>query len=365
MRDNVDNKPNVLFIAQTLYLARSLNTHLIHCGVNADVLTEKRLVGKNINVEYVRLSNLRNHINHLYEFILPISYCYIGKSTSFVHNTVSSIKSIFHERLLKNICIFIKDKKYEYVHINSLILHKLVSDQYPCIIHIRERYDGSDPSVYESLTKAKGVIFIDNTVYEPFKHLNLKHKIILNNPIDMSMGSDPLKHLYPNITVFTYIGRIEPDKGVSLLIDAFKAANLSNSLLLIVGGGEGDYINKMRNKSVGCGNIIFRGIEENIQEIYDITDYVLRGENQQCIGRTMYEGLYSGCEVIIPGNDLSQVFEGETFKDMIHFYNPCDVDDLKKQFESYAGKKIINRVYRSNVREYMERFNKFIDECLN
>ena len=368
MRDTIIKKYNILFISQSLYLARSLLTHIEHSNFeNADIITERKLIGKNINVEYIKSSSLCERINSIYECILPISYCYIGKSNSFIHRFSSGIKSLFRQRILNNLCSFIKNKNYSYIYINSLILHKIISNNYPCIIHVRERYDGSDPTVYDSLCKAKGVVFIDNAVYEPFKHLTLKHTLIINNPIDMVK----LNHIDLKVpvdqtkTIFTYIGRIEPDKGISFLIDAFQEANLRDSILLIVGGGDEDYVNCMMNKSVGYHNIIFYGVEDNIQMIYDISDYILRGENQQCVGRTMYEGLYSGCEVIIPGNDLSHVFEGETFKDMIHFYTPCNKDELSELIKKFNGTKISNRIYRSNVKDYMQKFNAFVRECLN
>lgn len=366
MRSDV-KKYNILFIAQTLYLSRSLILHLKNCDDNADIMTERKLFGKNINVEYVKNTSLKNRIGSIYECVLPISYCYIGRSNSFIHVISSKIKSLFHFRLLRDLCLFIKNKNYSYVHINSLILHKLVSEEYPCILHIRERYDGSDPSVYDSLMKAKGVIFIDNTVYEPFKHLDIEHKLILNNPVSMfpQLNAFIKKPIDKTKTIFTYVGRLEEDKGISLIIDAFKQSYHPDSILLIVGDGETNYVNKMMNMAVGHSDIIFYGVEDDIQIIYDISDYIIRGESQQCVGRTMYEGLYSGCEVIIPGNDLTQVFEGEKFKHMIHFYEPNNVNDLKRQFEIYNGKKITVREYGSNIKDYLQKFNVFIEECLN
>jgi glycosyltransferase involved in cell wall biosynthesis len=354
-----------LFITQTTFLARSLVTHLLNTEDDIDLLLDKKLVGDNINVIYAKKKFI-DKVHHIYECVLPRSDCYIGKSKLISHGMFGRIKELLYPLSLNKINKIIEDNKYSYIHINSLIFHKIINGTYPFILHVRERYDGSDPSVYNSLMKASGVIFIDETTYKPFCNLDLKHKIILNNPIDMSPDKiNKLKMIIDtNKTIYTVIGRVEIEKGISTIIDAFIKANPENSILLIVGTGETDFFNSSMNRAYGNKNIIFYGIEENIQLIYDISDYIIRGEYEQCVGRTMYEGLYSGCEVIVPGNDMTSVFEREKFEHMIHFYKPLDTNELSTLFKKFDGSKIQNKIYRSNVKEYMQKFNSFIKECL-
>lgn len=355
-----------LFIAQTTYLARSLLTHIFNTDDEVDLLLDKKLIGKNINIDYAR-QTFDKKVNHIYDCILPRSDCYLGKSVLVSHDISGKIKELLYPLSLRKINSVIEDGKYSYIHINSLIFHKIINKDHPFILHVRERYDGSDPSVYDSLVKAKGVIFIDDASYKPFNNLDIRHKIILNNPINMSPDTkNKLKiDIDTTKTIFSVVGRVEAEKGISVIIDAFIKANPKNSILLIVGTGETDFLNSSMNRARENKNIIFYGVEENIQLIYDITDYVIRGEYEQCIGRTMYEGLYSGCEVIVPGNDMSAVFERETFEHMIHFYKPSDTTALSDLFKKFDGKKISNRIYRSNVKEYMQKFNAFVKECLD
>jgi glycosyltransferase involved in cell wall biosynthesis len=355
----------ILFITQAVYLSRSLITHIINIeNDTVDLMINKKIIGEDINIKYAN-KVFKDKVNIIYECILPLYDCYIGKSTALTHKLSFMLKELIYPISMIKVKNIIKFGGYSYIYLNSLILHRLITKKYPFILHVRERYDGSDLSVYSSMMKASGVIFIDDTVFEPFKHLNLKHKIILNNPIDMCQDNkNKLKmDIDVNKTIFSVIGRIEDGKGIPLIIDAFKKARCESSLLLIVGYGNIDYVNNCKNRAYNCKNIIFYGVEENIQLIYDITDYVIRGETEQCIGRTMYEGLYSGCEVIVPGNDITCVFENDLFKNMIHFYKPSDLKELTIIFEKFDGNKIYTRIYRSNVKEYLQKFNKFISEC--
>jgi glycosyltransferase involved in cell wall biosynthesis len=361
------NCMKILFITQAVYLSQSLITHILNIeNDTVDLIINKKIIGKDINIEYAH-KVFKNKVNTIYECILPLYNCYIGRSTSSIHKWSSVIKKLMYPVTMIKVKNIMKSGKYSYIYLNSLILHKLITKEYPFILHVRERYDGSDPSVNASLMKAAGVIFIDATVAESFKDLDLKHKMILNNPFDMHPDLiHTLKiNLDTNKTIFSVVGRIEDGKGTPLIIDAFKKANLENSILLIVGfGGNMNYVNACMNKAHGNENIIFYGVEENIQLIYDVTDYVVRGESEQCIGRTMYEGLYSGCEVIVPGQNMACVFENNLFQDKIHFYKPSDVDQLATLFKKFNGNKIVDRIYRSNAKEYVQEFDKFISGCL-
>jgi len=354
-----------LFITQSAYFSKSIITHVLNTDDNVDLLINERVIGNDINVKYAQ-EMLGERVNNLYRGIIPVSNCYIGKSLKITKKILSFTKGLFNPLFLLKINKIINNGNYDYIYVNSLTLHKIISKDHPYIIHVRERYDGADDTVFSSLMKAKGIIFIDNAVSIPFKNLLVNKKIIINNPIDMS--KDDIHKLKTNIdtskTIFSVIGRIENEKGIPMIIESFKNSNV-DAILLIVGFGEPDYIKMCKTIAGDDKRIIFYGVEEHIQIIYDITDYVIRGESEQCIGRTIYEGLYSGCNVIIPGNDIKCLFEYDDFKNNIHFYKPLDKNELTNYFIKFSGKKIINREYKSNVKEYIKEIDNFIKECLN
>jgi glycosyltransferase involved in cell wall biosynthesis len=334
-------------------------------NLEIDLIINKKIIGQNPNVKYV-IDNYREKIKNFYQFCLPFDYCYRGKPEKFSFKIAITIKRVFEFFDSWKVKKIIREGNYDFIYLNSLILHPLISEDFCFIIHVREIFDNSNTYAINSLSKAKGVIFIDEATQNPFKEIFIKNKIVLNNPFQMKrqigtrLPNIPFNVDWKNRVIFSIIGRIEKVKGIPLVIESFKEVKNDNILLLIVGSGEEDYIDYCRNLAQNDNRIIFYGSEENIQIIYDISDYIIRGDPLQCIGRTIYEGLYSGCEVIVPGTNPYLFFEYQKFKDKVHFYQPTDILSLTKQIEVVSGRKITERQYYSNVHEYLEKFNEFI-----
>ncbi len=102
-----------------------------------------------------------------------------------------------------------------------------------------------------------------------------------------------------------------------------------------------------------------------MEPVYASTDYVVRGDPAPCVGRTIYEGLYSGSHIIMPGPPKADlIFEAERFGDAIRFYVPGSKDALAKSFAESSGKKVAARNYRSNISDYVAAFDNFITSCV-
>ena len=222
----------------------------------------------------------------------------------------------------------------------------------------------------KSLEKAHGVIFIDEATRKPFADLRLQNWIVLNNPIDMAPLQDypvpDLAHLGIDVnkhTIFAIIGRFTRQKGVDFVINQFKRLSSPDVRLLIVGsGGTSEEYEKMcRNLAMHDSRIIFWGEEADILRVYRIADFIIRGEDRACIGRTIYEGLYAGCDVIIPAETLNQadLFEYSTYRHKIHMYSPRNAEQFRNILENVSRTKQKQRVFRSNIEEYVDRFHKF------
>ena len=360
-----------LIITASTYLSNLLSTYIRNSNDTIDLLVNKSIIGKDINVDYAKIA-YSGKIRQIYEAILPIDYCYRGRQLSKWFDIKIGIKSLIYPIGQKNIFKIIQNGDYDFIYLNNLILHNLISSDYPTIIHIRELYNEKNPKVIENIQKAYGVIFIDTYVKEPFKNISLKNSIVLNNPFDMKKSNKNINSILDleklqiseNDTLFAVIGKIEPEKGISFIIQSFKKMNDIKSKLLIIGNGEKKYIEYCKTIANDDSRIIFIDAIEDIQIIYDCVDYVVRGEITQSGGRTMYEGLYSGCGVIVPGNNPSEFFNYEKFKDQIHIYTPGSDIELAKQFEKLNNTKINEREYISNVGEYMSDFNNFIKTVL-
>jgi glycosyltransferase involved in cell wall biosynthesis len=323
-------------------------------------------------IDNVQVSELRDrfgsHLRRIYRYFLPFDRDYKGKDP---RRGRSAIVSAAREALWKmqrsRVRRIFHEEQYDVIHLNSLTLHRLVDDAHEFYIHVREIYDGSDDGVYQSLQAARGVIFIDDATRKPFEHLHLRRSMVLNNPVDMT-SVDQHRQIavsggsVSNKVIFALIGKLSENKGTIFIIETFRMLAAQHAELLIVGNGEGDSLAQCKRAAGGDARVHFLGEEPDIAKVYAAADYILRGEAYPCVGRTVYEGLYAGCEVIVPGNTeaASGFFEIDRFKESIHFYDPRHQQSLLNQLERHADRKVPRKRGLSNVTEYLQQFRTFL-----
>jgi glycosyltransferase involved in cell wall biosynthesis len=172
--------------------------------------------------------------------------------------------------------------------------------------------------------------------------------------------------------IFSYIGMLHPVKGVELIINSFLMAKLDDALLLIVGPGNTTnlryYITLAKS---GANKILFLGRlnYEEVNEIYAISNFVVRGDPDFRIGRTTFEALFSGCHVIIPGTDedVRQEKNLQLFKSKILLYTPADKVSLTEIFKKAYRKNTSisqNQVFTdNNIKYHCDEFKKFLTSC--
>lgn len=333
-------------------------------GHVVDLMVSRRFVD-NVSDSEVRL-RFGNHLRRIHRYFLPFGRVYHGKASHKAQSAISSAARALLWHVQRSAVMKLLDtEQYDIIHLNSLTLFGLVDPAYPFVIHVREIYDGTDPMVCGALCAARGVIFIDEATKRPFQHLSLPHSVVLNNPFDMTSvgfyrndhereGQDPV--------VFAMIGKLSDNKGTRFVIETFRRLANEHVLLLIVGGGDGTYVESCKRDAAGDARIRFLGEEPEIERIYAKADYVLRGESYPCVGRTIYEGLYAGCEVIVPGGAGAEAcfFETSRFNGKLHFYEPRSTESLLHLLERHAQRKIVVRPTLSNVSEYLNRFKAFV-----
>ncbi|MBU0675979.1 MAG: glycosyltransferase [Proteobacteria bacterium] len=370
-------KPKALFIthdAGNYGASRSLQQLLKNYhAYDVDLVIRKRINKKSLSDSEIR-AKFGEHICNIHWLFLPFDYCCKYRTDfSFQFTLASYVVSLLWQSDRKRLMEIIRQGNYQYIHLNSLVLHPIITQDYPFIIHMRDIFDGSNPRALDNISKARGIIFIDAATKEPFEQSILPSHIILNNPFDMT-GVKHYKDIqspFPDLNpteqvIFTMIGVLSATKGTDFVIRSFKRLREDNVRLILVGGGEKKYLSYCKKLAEDDPRILFWGEEKDILKIYAISDYILRGEDYQCIGRTIYEGLYAGCQVIVPGeeNKKNLMFQYDIFRDAIHFYHPRDETSLLHLFSGLSGKKIFERIYRSNVGEYIVRFQDFIKCCL-
>lgn len=338
-----------------------------YTSIEADILVQRSFRNpRDLSAIAKSFPSVRN----VYEMSLPVRHGILGIQRSLDQKIHGAVHWISWQRDRGRYLRLLRDNKYDLVHFNSPVLHAMVSTDMPAVIHMRDIILGHS-TIIEKLARAKGIVFIDAATRKPFAaHEGVMHAVTLNNPVDMedtASFSDALQHplLTPNVTVFSMVGLISEIKGTDLVIAAFRNSASLNALLLIVGNGPADYMARCHEVAGDDPRIVFWGEEPDIKKIYANTDYVVRGDPVPCIGRTVYEGLYAGCQVMMPGPlppDL--IFEADLFGKSIHWYQAGNREALASLFAARAGRKVLGRKYRSNLKQYVEAFDGFLETCL-
>ena len=138
----------------------------------------------------------------------------------------------------------------------------------------------------------------------------LQAKKMLNSPLSDQILS--LKN--NNKKILTYVGRIEPRRNITFLLDVFKSVyeQDNNINLVIVGRGDAEYKNKCYEyaKSLGIMDAII--YEEYIEQkylplIYSYSDLFLLPTIYEIFGMVLLEAMYFGAPVITTYNGGSDM----------------------------------------------------------
>lgn len=366
-------RKKILFVTHTLesFYGAATSLRLLlenYSGIEADLMVPRSFRHRR---DLTATAAQFPAVRQVYEISMPIDLGVVGLKRSFAEKAHGVVHWASWRRDYRRYRNIMQDNKYDLVHFNSVVLHKMLLPGMPSMTHVREIVPDRDSPVIGKLAAGAGVLFIDSATQRPFASQEGRmHALMLNNPFDMrgvAHSAGVLRHarLRPTTTVFSMIGRISEMKGVDFVIAAFRRAAGSDSVLLVVGDGPPDYLAHCRNMAGDDSRILFWGEESNIKAVYAVTDYVVRGDPQPCVGRTIYEGLYAGCRVIMPGPGAPDlIFEADRFRESILFYPAGSRNHLTGIFTACAGVKAENRQYRSNVEDYVRAFDAFTDSCI-
>lgn len=212
-------------------------------------------------------------------------------------------------------------------------------------LYIKSKYiRGNSSSVVSAIKRELSYDYYSKIVHIP-------------NPLPYSVVKKDTNKLKSNKIL--YVGRIHKEKGIDIMINAFKILNLENYELHIVGshditnGGSGEsYLKYLKNLCNSMPNIYFRGGIYNLEELANeyleskIFIYPSISEIGETFGLAPLEAMSYGCVPVV--SDLS------CFKDFIqHNYNGLIFNHREKQKEvnlSIQIKKLIqDRVFFDNL----------------
>lgn len=318
---------------------------------------------------------LGKHLKNIYSVWMPRYRCqYYDRVSLFSEcsHVVNNIMAFFCKGKRKRV---IRQGGYDYVHLNSLVLFPVIDHCAKYIVHAREIINPQYSRIGQfakALERAAGIIYIDEATRIPVEAvMKNRRATVLNNPFDMTWvaGADYEDSLRKcgvarTNTVFAMLGQVGDNKGSKFVIRSFMKHANPDSRLLIVGNNEHAYGRDCEKMTENDGRVIYCGEMKDTGSIYRVSDYIIRGEPQFCIGRTIYEGLFAGTGVIIPGHetDIEKMQSGDELRDKIHFYEPESEDSLAAVIQECSHVKQTDREFRSNIGYYMERYNRFIDK---
>jgi glycosyltransferase involved in cell wall biosynthesis len=361
----------ILFVTHTLEdlygAATSLRLLLKnYAGIEADLLLPRSLRRpRDLVATAARFAAIRR----AYEISMPVDLGLLGIRRGVADMAHGAVHWLAWQRDRAAYRRILRDGRYDIVHFNSPVLHEMVLPGLPAVTHMRDIILDSTSPVIDKLANGAGIVFIDAATRQPFARREGRMRAVtLNNPIDMRgvARAKPLEHpqLTQATTVFSMIGRVSQLKGVALVVEAFRHGSSAQDVLLVVGAGSESYTAHCRTLAGNDPRIIFWGEERNMERVYASTDYVVRGDPAPCVGRTIYEGLYSGSRIIMPGPpESSLIFEAEQFGSAIAFYAPGSKDALAKSFAACSGQKVVTRNYCSNVEDYVKAFDAFVESA--
>jgi glycosyltransferase involved in cell wall biosynthesis len=312
------------------------------------------------------------NLRRIHRFWLPWSEIYVGHPTVRQSARSHLLFPITWRAQRRAFARFVRRERYDGVHLNSVVLHPMLEAEIPTTMHVREIVSERHAWVRDHAARARGVVFIDEATRKPFEPgLPAKH-IVLNNPVDMTavgtlpanveqrIGGNPA-----DLVIFAIIGDLTDEKGLPFVIESFRKLAASNTRLLLVGRATAQQQTKLERLAANDRRIVFWGQESDMASIYTLADYVMRGEAYPCVGRTIYEALYAGAGVVIPGAAATHgMFEYERFADRIAFYPPRDTDAFVATLASLANKKRTGKRGESNVERYVAEFDRFIRDAL-
>lgn len=174
-----------------------------------------------------------------------------------------------------------------------------------------------------------------------------------------------------NDFTFLYLGRINKDKGVIDLIEAFKKIqNFYKVFLVLVGPIEDQYISSFIKKNK---KVIYAGETLKPEEWYSMADILCLPSYREGFGSVVIEA--ASCKLPALGSKIYGIFDSIEDKQTGFFHKVASINDIKKKMIFAIRNKKLLKKYGQRARKRVkkkfeenlisEKFLEFINSRIN
>jgi hypothetical protein len=331
-------------------------------------------------------------INDIAHFVLPFRFNFDGVDIKVDRHPGSRIRRLISVIYRREMLHFVRHLDPDIIHLSSLVLGPLalqlkrIGDigSIPVVSHVRELL--RSPLSAKEVKEIHAVDMFVCIDYSARKRLTEvmngsiedQRVTVIQNPFSAAVVA-PDTLLFSGIdlwttTVFAIAGQVSRDKGVRKVCEAFLRANLKNSVLLVVGESKDAYGERVKALCLqNPAKLRWLGQQPNLLDrgFFNGIDSVVRGDDNFRTGRTVYEALFSGAKVIMPGTQTEMDKDPNlgTFSNSVFLYDPQNQASLTQTMQKAArlhSKTITSMPHsslpRSNFHIYAQRMQECYDK---
>lgn len=208
---------------------------------------------------------------------------------------------------------------------------------------------------------ADEIIVLSKRVQDYFKDTYNRDAVYIPNGVSKPQTIEPelitQQYNLKKDGYILFLGRLVPEKGVHLLIDAFKSVETGKKLVIAGGTSDtDDYVDQLTDLAKGDERIIFTGFQQGqiLQELYSNAYVYVLPSLLEGMPLSLLEAMsYSNCCVVSDINELTEVVE-----DKAVVVKCSDTLDLKNTLQKLCDDSDLVTGYKQQAREFIiDKYN--------
>lgn len=158
--------------------------------------------------------------------------------------------------------------------------------------------------------------------------------------------------LLPGAFIFGYTGRVVPEKGVDILIEALERMTKKDAAIVVIGTADDSYADTLRQLADRCGvadRVFLYGYAEGVFDLIAQTDAgVLPTIAKEAFGLSVIEFMYCAKPVITTDNGAQREYINDSENGLL--VPPSDIEALAAAMDRVAEDAQLRRKLSENAR---------------